>query len=1157
MITLIWPALKNGLEAAIMTDLISRPLAREGIALQQRAADPDRSVWVSASAGSGKTRVLVDRTLRLMLAGTAPECILCITFTKAAAAEMSNRLNQTLGDWSVMDDAALKTEITKLQGRPSSDAEFVRARRLFANVLDAPGGIKIQTIHSFCGSILGRFPLEAGIAPNFQELDDRTAAEIMQVARDRLLVATQKPGNAPLLSALQYVSQRLNEDAFTDVMRGLSARRGRLKRFLSHYNGLTGALDHLANYLQVDPALSEQDVISAACDEAAFDGPTLRQALEILLQGSVNDQKIAAAIETWLATPDRRVALFDTYMMGFLTQKQLLKSEKSLGTAASVKRMPNLKEVLIAEGERVLAVLEQRRRVRVLAASSAILKLAEGLLEAYEAEKTRRGALDFDDLILITRDLLTAKDVAPWVMFKLDGGIDHILVDEAQDTSPEQWEVIAALAEEFFASDTIREAARTLFVVGDEKQSIYSFQGADPAAFDAMRLKFQQKAEQVGKPWEVVPLDLSFRSTHAVLSLVDNTFLPGSARDGLTAENSDINHHIFRHGHQGQTEIWPIVRPDEVAETDSWDIPLDQGISESAPAKLAKNIALQISVWLKSDERLASTGQKIRPADVLILVQKRNTFFEEMVRALKQARIPVAGADRMKLTEQLAVMDLVALGKFALLPEDDLNLAVILKSPFVGIDDNELFRIAYRRRGSLWQAVQEQADTTPQLHEALPFLKRLLSAADFIPVYEFFAHILGPARGREKLLSRLGEEAIDPIEEFLYLALTYQRSQATSLQAFLHWLEAGGAEVKRDMEQGKDQVRILTVHGSKGLQAPIVFLPDTCQGAAPGKNTNLIWTEEDIPGPLWPAASINEDEATRSAKEAAKKRQESEKRRLLYVALTRAEDRLYICGWENKRARPSGCWYDLVDAAFSEDYADKIEEVALPFGDVGRRRTSGDELPQKTDISDQAQTSVTVILPSWVHEAPPEEPFPPQPLTPSQEEEEPAVRSPLGTDDGHRFHRGILIHRLLESLPDLPDSRWAEVGAAWLKRPAHNLSEPQQQVILQETLAVLYHPEFAPIFGPGSMAEVPLTGLMGDRIMSGQIDRLLIGEAEILIIDYKTNRPSPRELVNVPAVYRRQMSIYRQALKKMYPEKAIKCGLLWTDGPHLMEIPED
>lgn len=1131
--------------------------ARAGIEQQQKAADPASSVWVSASAGSGKTRVLVDRTLRLMLSGTRPEKILCITFTKAAAAEMSNRLNKTLGAWSVMGNEDLLKTLTVLIGRPPTEDEYIRARRLFANVLDAPGGLKIQTIHSFCESILGRFPLEAGIAPNFDVMDERTAAEIMETARDHLLAGSQRFGYEELAIALALISRQVNEKDFSDLMRSLSARRGRMKRFMGHHKGLEGALKYLGEFIGADRSETEHDILEQACRENAFDGPALRQATEILLEGSKRDQENGRKLEDWLRLTEQRLSLMPAYWSAFFTAKNDVKKPGTLATETSAKKMPNIRDVLLAEADRLTAVRDHQNRIRVLANSSALLQLGQQLVADYDAEKKRRGKLDYDDLILTTRDLLTAPDVAPWVMFKLDGGIDHILVDEAQDTSPEQWEVVGALAEEFFTGGSARDETRTLFVVGDEKQSIYSFQGADPAAFDKMRGLFELKAEAAQKAWTRVPLDLSFRSTDAVLGLVDDIFAPMEARAGLTADVSEIQHFIFREQQAGFTEIWPTVKHPDHDEQDPWEIPVDQGLNTSPAAQLGKNIATQIKTWLTEGERLESDGRIIRPKDVMILVQSRNSFFENMVRALKKADIPVAGADRMILNEQLAVMDLIALAKFALLPDDDLNLAIVLKGPFVGCDDQQLFTLAYKRPGSLWGALRDNKPGLAIFEAATGFLRSLLARADFVPVYEFFAEILGRQRGREKLLRRLGEEAADPIDEFLSLALSYQRTEATSLQAFLHWVEAGGAEVKRDMEQGRDEVRVLTVHGSKGLQAPIVFLPDTCQTSRAAGGTTIFWSDETVPTPLWPAKTINDEARSKAARAKIKERQQEEKRRLLYVALTRAEDRLYICGWEGKRTRAQGCWYDLINAAFGEDHAHKLEEVSLPWGDVARRRSAGVPVePKESEASDVVREKM-LALPQWAKQAPAAEPFPPQPLTPSREEEEPPVRSPLGGDDGHRYHRGIIIHRLLESLPSIKEGGREDAAKKWLARPAHALSEEQQAQILAETLRVLRDPQFARIFGPDSMAEVPLTGLFGDQIMSGQIDRLLIGDEEILIVDYKTNRPSPAEINNVPAIYIRQMKIYRQALSRMYPEKPIKCGLLWTDGPHLMIIPEE
>lgn len=1123
-------------------------LIDDGISRQKLAADPQRSVWVSASAGSGKTRVLVERCLRLMLIGTRPEKILCITFTKAAAAEMSNRLNSTLGDWAIISDLELENNLIDLIGHPASSEEKLRARQLFARVLDAPGGMKIQTIHSFCESVLGRFPLEANLSPNFEVMDERTADEIMQTARDRLLLESKESFSADLSRALRLVSEKINESSFSDLIRSLSGKRSRLKHLLREYENANGIAETMSKRIGISLSETEENLIRLASDEEVFDGVALRQACETLSEGTDAEVERAGIMSTWVAQSTKREKLFPNYRSIFLKKDGGVRAEKGLATKKSLERQPNIIEIMTSEAVRLQSVMENQKKVRVLRYSVALLRLGLALLDFYEAEKARRGKLDYDDLILKTRDLLAGENVAPWVMFKLDGGIEHILVDEAQDTSPDQWQVIGALAEEFFHGLSAVEADRTVFVVGDEKQSIYSFQGADPAVFDIMRRTFEQKAEESDKKWKNVPLDLSFRSTDAVLNLVDTVYGDAKARRGLTSSGDEIKHLVKRAGDAGLVEIWPTVKHPAQEITDPWDIPVTQGLDTKPEAQLAKNIALQIRSWLDEKEILSAHGRPIAPRDIMILVQKRNAFFSHIVRALKLQDIPVAGTDRMVLTEQLAVMDLMALAKFALLPEDDLNLAIVLKSPFVGCDDNQLFELAYGREGSLWRALRQNKPGLKVFDEANTFLRNLLARADYVPVYEFFANILGKNGGRRKLLARLGDEAADPIEEFLSLALNYQRTEATSLQAFLHWVEAGGAEVKRDMEQGRDEVRILTVHGSKGLQSPIIFLPDTCQSSS--AMAPILWTDDNNPLPFWPARTENDDPLTAMTREVVKDRQKNEKKRLLYVALTRAEDRLYICGWEGKNRRSPDCWYEMIDPAFEEG----VEEVLLPWGEVARRRSSGTPAPI-AGLRDK-HVEVSQAAPHWMTQPAPDEPALPHPLTPSREEEEPAIRSPLGTDNGQRFHRGLVIHRLLESLPAIAPSLREQIARNWLSRPVHGLSAHSREEILRETLTVINDPSFGPIFGEGSMAEVPITGVFGDQVMSGQIDRLLIAEEEILIVDYKTNRSSPRSVSEVPNRYLRQMSIYRKAMLQMYPGKPIKTALLWTDGPHLMLLPD-
>jgi ATP-dependent helicase/nuclease subunit A len=541
-----------------------------------------------------------------------------------------------------------------------------------------------------------------------------------------------------------------------------------------------------------------------------------------------------------------------------------------------------------------------------------------------------------------------------------------------------------------------------------------------------------------------------------------------------------------------------------------------------------------------------------------VLVRRRNQFVGELLRALKARRIAVAGADRLILTEQLAVQDLVALGRFLLFPEDDLTLATVLKGPLFGIDDETLFDLAYGRgRERLWDRLRSRAETSTALRAAAERLSALLARADFAPPYEFYAEILGADGGRRALRERLGPEAEDPVEEFLALTLAYEREHVPSLQGFLRWLVAGDTEVKRDFgARPRDEVRILTVHGAKGLEAPVVFLPDTMQ--LPVAPEPLLWTGQQKL-PLWcPRAEFAVPFYT-DEREAVKQRQLQEYRRLLYVGLSRAQDRLYICGWQTRAAPKETCWHRLC--------RDGLAEIAVPFTfDATAMIGAGGWCGEGLRLS-AAQTAEPVLepaaeaalaagsLPRWVTEPPPPEPHPPRPLFPSRPDQpEPSASSPLRADGRDLFKRGLLIHRLLQGLPDLPAGRRDDAARRFLALPAHGLSAAEQDEIRRESIAVLSHPDFAAIFGPGSQAEVPIVGLVEGYALSGQIDRLVVTDDEVLIVDFKSMRPPPATEGEVAAVYLRQLALYRAALAQIYPGRHIRCALLWTEGPRLMPI---
>ena len=1127
---------------------------------QRRALRPDESVWVAASAGTGKTKVLTDRLLALMLDGTDPAHILCLTFTRAAAAEMANRINTRLAAWTTLPPGALAQELVVLTGRSPDAYELARARQLFAMTLDVPGGDKISTIHAFCQSLLRRFALEAGVPPEFAVIDERGANEALAEAAEAVIAEARRNPRSPLAAALAVVAGHAQEERFIELMAGLAAERGKLQQALS--GGIAALRRRLCDRFGVAEDTTGDGLTEAFC--AGGDIAALRAAAEALACGSASDIARGAIIADWCAGPLQRRAMLDRYAAAFLTKPGAIRGSLITKPAAAKAQPFDAAAALQAEADRLVRFREALAGITVIEATIALVRLGDALLRAYERRKRLHGLLDYDDLVTKALDLLRRPGVAPWVLFKLDGGLDHILIDEAQDTNPEQWEIVAALAGEFFSGDGAggEGRIRTVFAVGDAKQSIYSFQRADPQAFVAMRRHFQERVTAARRAWRIVPLEISFRAAEPLLQAVDAVFRDAAAADGVALDGLPIRHVAARAGHAGLVELWPPVLPEpEDAPEPAAPGALRRAVVEPR-TRLARAIAATIARWRRDGERLESRGRALRPGDVMVLVRRRNAFVADLLRALKQHDVPVAGSDRLLLASEMAVRDLVALGHFLLLPEDDLTLAAVLKGPLFGLSEDELFLVAYgRAKGErLWRRLGRLAAEHPTLRTAYDRLRELRGRADFIPPFELYAEILGAGGGKQALLERLGPEAADPIDEFLALALAYEREHVPSLQGFLRWLVAGDLEVKRDFgERQRDEVRILTVHGAKGLEAPVVFLPDTLQ--LPDRGSPLMWSEaEGLP--LWRPHRDFAAPYYLAERAALRRRQLQEYRRLLYVALTRAEDRLYLCGWETRRpAKEAPSWHALCQAGWG-DAATPFEfdnRVLLGERDGwsgrGLRFVGMQTEPPRREAETAAGPRLAA-LPDWLTRAPPPEPSPPKPLLPSRPSgPEPATLSPLAARGRDRFKRGLLVHRLLQSLPELPPDDRAAAARRFLALPVHGLDAVEQEAISDETLAVLNDPKLAALWGPEAQAEVSVVGLIaGEHALSGQIDRLLVTPERVLIVDFKTVRPPPASEDEVPALYLRQMATYRAAIARIYPGRRIDGALLWTDGPRLMPL---
>ena len=965
----------------------------------------------------------------------------------------------------------------------------------------------------------------------------------MALARTRVLEEAGS-GNEVLAAAIAHLVTQTSETRLQQVLdAALGSDRRKLERFFAR---LPGGDNALSQAIRKAHGAGERDtaerIASEFCAEIKTEETQIRAAIGWLSGGGKTDTKYAGLLSEFLAcgaAQDGFAALREIFLKADGEPRDKIASKK-LAEAD-----PALSDYLMSIAERYLEADERMRAAHAASLAEAALTLADAVRKIYAGEKRLRGVLDYDDLIAETLTLLKKREAAAWVLYKLDGGLDHILIDEAQDTSPEQWEIVRALTEEFFAGQGRERATRTIFAVGDEKQSIFSFQGADPVQFEINRKHFALHAKGDGEALVDVQLATSRRSAPEVLTFVDEVFADPAAREGLTSDGAEIKHSAYRANAKGRVEFWPAIKPADEPEQDWWR-PVD-AVSETSPVRLlAKRIAAKIKSWTDGRTRLPGHENPIRPGDIMILMRRREPFASEIIRHLKERGVPVAGADRIKLGEQIAVMDLIALGRFALLPEDDLNLASLLRSPLIGFSEEDLFALAADRKGTLWRELAARREEFGFAHE---FLSEMLSRADYAPPHEFYAHALSARGMKQRLLARLGPEAEDAIAEFLSLSLDYEALNSPSLEGFLHWIERGDTQIKRDMERGRDEVRVMTVHGAKGLEADIVILPDTTTlPETPGKRGDILYTDDGV---IFPVPKEKSPRAVKAAKDAAEAEALREHRRLLYVALTRAKDRLYICGFENKNGVREGSWYEMTEkAARSLGMAVAHgEETRHVYGEADTEAVTQTSLP----FAERAE------LPDWAKTAPkPERPVT-RIIRPSDAAPDtPAVLSPLDAKGEARFRRGLLVHAMLARLPDVAAEQRRATALAFLT--ARDVGANEAEALADHTLAVIDHPGFAEAFGPNVRAEVPIFAdlpELGTGVRTiGRIDRFAVTDGRVLAIDFKTNRPPPARPEDVPRIYVAQMALYRAALEKVFPGRRIACALVWTEGPDLMELPD-
>ena len=1105
----------------------------EATKAQALASDPKASVFVSANAGTGKTKLLTDRVLRLLLADAAPETILCVTYTRAAAAEMRNRIAARLADWAVITTAKLTKDLGSMGISQPSQETIGKARRLFAETLDNDNGPRVETVHSFCQSILRRFPIEAGIAPNASLADDTEQYRLKAMARDNVLRTLDPTINMAVLTLAEQTSEENLDEILNNFVRrakGLDdPELGRkiTSHFTVEYGAKTAAELH-ADLVQLVLDIDEEGLRATA---AALGG-----------SGVSTQMKRAARMDLWLAqNREDRAANIHHLVSALFTSGRPL-SPKSLSNKDIRAELPSIMDIQLSAQQRLVPYLAGLAAQRCRSLTEALYRYGAAYHQQYQALKMTRGLLDYDDLIVVTNNLMARSEASQWVAWKLDNGISHLLIDEAQDTSPPQWALLRRLTEEFFEQRPEvkpNELTRTMFAVGDFKQSIYSFQGADPAVMSANRESLGGQARARDIDFRALSLSVSFRSTAPVLGLV-NKVIPS-----LAGIEDFTSHLLAREKAGGFVELWPIIESDQSQQDVPGFAPPPVAISQDASALSAKHLAMKVKSWIGN--RMLSTGKVICAGDVLILLSKRGRYFEQVLAALQDQSIPIAGADRMKLEEQIEIQDLLALGDVMLLPEDDLQLATILKSPLFGMNEEQLFALANSRgRMTLHNRLMQHAGADSELGQMADQLISWRGLSDQMSVFAFYSHILMNG-GRFALQERLGPSVRESLDHFLTLA---QNAGHLSLTEFLQAVRGIGGDVKRELDNNNaDEVRVMTIHGAKGLEAPVVILPDMLVSQT--KYDPLVTDPKSTMIYFNPGSGLSVD-FLENAKEYNKEERRKEENRLLYVALTRAREGLVIGGWKSSARSSKDSNYELIRNAMAD------MPGVVSHDDGGMALTiHGIEAPEKSEDTDAipAVLAADETVPAWLFTPAPKDPDLGRPFRPSQPGSDFLPQSLTTNGPGRQaaMAKGTFAHRLFEVLPLLPaDAR---------RLAADRMAEVQVAVdaavaatVIEDVLRVIGDPQLARLFGADSVAEVSVNGFVGKVAVSGQIDRFHVSDNDIILGDFKTGAKPDGA---VPSTYAQQMALYAKLLQDIYPMKAIRTLLIWTESSVVQEVTPD
>lgn len=1123
---------------------------------QNEAVQPDDNIWLSASAGTGKTQVLTARVFRLLLRENVnPEHILCLTFTKAGAAEMADRIHRQLASWVRLDDSKLAADLSAI-GAPVDPATREYARTLFARVLDARGGgLRIMTIHSFCQTLLASFPEEAEIPALFKPIEERDQKLLARQALGDLLLDEEAAGNTAIIQAIQALSVRMGEEEAEKYLMTCASKADAMESLPS------GVLPFVRGLLGLPVDGDAQSWLEQRCSDEAFDITALQNMADALASwGTKTATGYIDKIRTWMAASpaDRADALLELHKIWAKADGEWRSVPKGLDKAAL-----HYHELSVDMYDHCRQLIETKALFDYADLFAGALNAGRGFYYRYRDAKKLQGVVDFDDMIRMTAKLLNQGNMAEWIRYKLDQRTDHILVDEAQDTNLAQWDIVRALAGEFFAGlGANADKIRTLFTVGDFKQAIFGFQGTSPHNYVKARDDFFARAAASERPFSDLSLDRSFRSTPPVLEVVDKV-LEHVGEKELGLDKAIPSHQSHYAGEPGSVTTWRPVAHGAVSNTDD-----DETWLSDEKRVFAQRLAIQIKEWLSPETALwlNRENRPLEPRDVMILVSKRDDLSALIVARLFAENVPVAGIDRIRLNQPLVVQDLLAAIRFVLQPEDDLNLASLLVSPLLGWSQDDLLERGYRGEAHKDKSLWEYLRTQDRLKQHVEPLRVLLNMADFNTPYQFLETIVsGPMQGRKKLTARLSHAALDPLEELLNTALAFEQDHIPTLQGFLDWFDRGDVEIKRDQLEGGNEVRLMTVHGAKGLQAPLVILANATFDPANKKSGGFdipdpTRPDDDLEYPVVPVRKAERIGLLDAYVTVADSREREEHWRLLYVAMTRAEEHLVVTGTLGPKAKgvvPESSWYHAVEHGLTALGTEQTDSVCW----IAERTYAGPDAPDKagrrTKAAEPLPDEEQAALPEWLFAPAPKEARPPRPLTPSDMGPDDAANPPPAKAMRDAAERGKLLHSLFERLPDISPENRADVADRWLAKQKQVSDPAERRALIETVLSVLGNPAWSELFSPGSFAEAPIAAVVDEHVISGTVDRLLITDDLITVIDFKTGRAVPKEAANAPLSYLRQMAAYVTALEKIFPGRPTKAALLYTHGPTLLELSDD